>query len=48
MSTIPETRHPVTAGERRPTREECIQAAAVVLATAVRDIIPTQAEDVAA
>ncbi|WP_417220561.1 hypothetical protein [Arthrobacter sp.] len=48
MATIPETRHPVMAGELRPTREECIQAAAAVLATAVRDIIPAQREDAAA
>lgn len=48
MSTIPETRRPViSAGERRPTREECIRAAAVVLANAVRDIVPAQSEDAA-
>lgn len=47
MPTIPETRQPVTAGEQRPTREECIQAAAIVLATAVREFQPTQQEEVA-
>lgn len=47
MSTIPETRKPVTAGERRPTRQECIDAAAVVLATALREFQPTQQEEVA-
>ncbi|WP_372699382.1 hypothetical protein [Arthrobacter sp. JSM 101049] len=47
MATIPETRHPVTAGERRPTREECIQAAALVLATAVREFGTPEVQEVA-
>ncbi|MGP5219402.1 hypothetical protein [Arthrobacter rhombi] len=47
MSTIPETRKPVAAGERRPTRQECIQEAAVVLATALREFQPIQQEEAA-